>query len=83
LRLRALPVALALLLPVPACGALLARRTILLSARLPRALLELPDLLLHELPRLTVLLRAHFVVTAVRAALPPFRVRPFAACTED
>lgn len=63
-------------------AALLACGTLFL-ARLAGALLELTDLLLHEPARLVVLLRAQFVMAAVRAALPAFRVGLPAACTGD
>lgn len=46
-------------------------------------LLELPDLLLHEAAGLLVVARTDLVASAVRAAFPPFRVRPFAAGAED
>jgi hypothetical protein len=66
LLLLALPVPLALPL------ALLLRLLplVLASGLLPGALLELAQLLVHVPGRLPVLLEAHFVVPAVRAALP-------------
>jgi hypothetical protein len=79
LLLGTLAVALALLLAVAAGGPLFAGAALFLRARAAGALLELTHLLFHELPRLAVLLRAQFVMTAVRAALPPFRVCLFAA----
>lgn len=53
------------------------------AARLARALLELPDFLLHEAARLRILLHAQLAVTAERAALPAFGVRPFAVRAEN
>lgn len=69
----ALVAALALPLARPA-----ARAPLFLAAYLAGALLVLPDLLLHEPPRLLVEAEAQFIVTAVRAALPPFGVGLFA-----
>jgi hypothetical protein len=87
LLLRTLAVARTLLLPLAiASSALVAlaltlagpAATIILASHLAGALLELADLLLHEPPRLLVEAVAQLVVTAVRAALPPFGIGLFA-----
>lgn len=55
----------------------------LVAADLAGLLLELADLLLHEAARLLFVARTALVPTAVRAALPPLGVCPFAAGAED
>jgi hypothetical protein len=87
---QAFPVAatllLALLFASSAAAALLlavAAALVFRARHLAGALLELPNLFLHVAARLRVLLRAQFVVTAVGAALPSFRISAFASCTEN
>lgn len=71
-----LPLLLALLF---ASGTAATFALLALRGRLAGALLELAHLLLHEAARLRVLLRAELVVTTIRTAFPPFRIRAFAA----
>jgi hypothetical protein len=62
----------------------LSRRTpLFLALFLPRPLLELLHLPLHELALLGVLPGPQFVVAAVGAALPPFRIAFFARGAND
>jgi hypothetical protein len=77
---------LALLLAPTAAAALLfaiAAALLFRARRFAGPLFELADLFLHVAARLRVLLRAQLIVTAVRAALPPFRISALATCTED
>lgn len=55
----------------------------LVATDLAGPLLELPDLLLHEAAGLLIVTGTDLVTAAERTALPPFRVRPFAAGAED
>jgi hypothetical protein len=81
LLLRPASVALALLLPLPAPFF----ATLFFPSRFAGAgaLFELPHLLFHVAARLLVELRTHLVMPAVRAALPPLGIRPFAPGAQD
>jgi hypothetical protein len=68
-----LPVTFALALALARRLLLLLRRTLFLACP-SRALLVLPHLFVHEAQRLALLLEAQFIVAAVRAPLPSFRI---------
>ncbi|HEV7242123.1 MAG TPA: hypothetical protein VGQ36_23030 [Thermoanaerobaculia bacterium] len=69
-----LPLAITISLPLPLARRLRLLLRALFLPRPSRPLLVLAHLLVHETQRLTLLLEAQFVVPAVRAPLPSFRI---------